>query len=641
TWVGPSYAFRSQGIRNSYWQEVLFGDGFDVIPDPQNTRFGYGMSQEGYVYTYDRQTGAQKKIRPVHPDPDVKLRFNWNSAISIDPFDQTTIYFGSQFVHKSSNKGHEWEIISPDLTSNDPDKQKQYDSGGLTMDATGAENYCSILVISPSSLAKGELWVGTDDGRVQLTRDGGNSWTDISPSLAGIPKDGWIAQIKTSTFNKGEAYVVMNNYRNFDFKPYLLRTRDYGKSWQNVLQGKSEEFGYSLSVVQDPINKNLLFLGTEYGLYISLDEGKNWNKWTENYPSVPTMDMIIHPDEHDLAIATFGRSFYIIDDIRPLRKLATEGTRLFERPITLFDPPTAYLAKYQEPNGTRFVGNAIFNGENRKSGAMISFSIKKDPNSQDPEKVKPAAKDSLVLEVYNMKNDLIRTLKLKLPEENGIHRTYWDLREKGVFSPSRKEVNTKNEPAGAYVVPGTYTLKMSYRGQSDSTQIDVAYDPRIEISQEVLVQKYELLKSLYQKRDLAFRSVERLKESKKIASRVKMQAEKNDKEKYDALLKASDSIKKSIDLLMDEVLGKEDKRQGITSPAKPSNISYLNNAISYVWYLMSPPGLTEKQLIENAEKKLYPVIDHINDFYRKEWTAYRKQVEEANISIFKDYQDLK
>ncbi|MCA0932542.1 hypothetical protein LCM02_08765 [Lutimonas saemankumensis] len=655
SWVGPSYALRSQGIRNSYWQEILFGDGFDVIPDPQNTRFGYGMSQQGYVSRYDRETGAAKSIRPVHPNPEIKLRFNWNSAIAIDPFDQKTIYFGSQFVHKSSNKGHEWEIISPDLTTNDPEKQKQYDSGGLTMDATGAENYCSILVISPSTLVKDELWVGTDDGRVQLTRDGGNSWTDISPSAAGIPKDGWIAQIKTSKFNKGEAYVVMNNYRNFDFKPYLLRTRDYGKTWQNLVQGKSEEFGYSLSMVQDPVNKNLLFLGTEYGLYLSLDEGKNWNKWTENYPSTPTMDMIIHPTEHDLAIATFGRSFFIIDDIRPLRQLASEGTGLFERPITIFDPPKAYLAKYQQANGTRFAGNAIFNGENRKSGAMISYSIKKDENSNDSgsndnsnssdtnddsEEMKESAKDSLILEILNSDQKLIRTLKPKIPKESGIHRTYWDLREKGVFSPSRKEVNTKNDPAGAYVVPGTYTLKMSYRGQSDSTQIEVAYDPRIEITQDILVQKYELLQSLYAIRDLSFRAVERLKESKKTASGIKMQVKKTDGGQFKDLIKSSDSIQRSIDLLIDDVLGKEDKRQGITSPEKPSNISYLNNAINYVWNLMSYPGITEKQLIENAEKKLDPVIERINDFYRKQWTTYRNEVENAKISVFKDYDTL-
>ena len=181
---------------------------------------------------------------------------------------------------------------------------------------------------------------------------------------------------------------------------------------------------------------------------------------------------------------------------------------------------------------------------------------------------------------------------------------------------------------------------MSYRGQSDSTQIEVAYDPRIEITQDILVQRYELLKSLYKRRDLAFRAVERLKASKKIASGVRLQATKTDKNKFEALIKGSDSIQRSIDLLIDEVLGKEDKRQGITSPETPSNISYLNNAISYVGNLMREPGRTEKQLIENAEYKLNPVIEHINEFYRKDWIVYRNKVEEANISIFKDYDPL-
>ena len=377
SWVGPAYVLKSQGIRNSYWQEILFGDGFDVIPDPKNSRYGYGMSQGGSVSLYDRETGSSKFIKPTHPNPDIKLRFNWNAAIAMDPFDGETIYFGSQFVHKSSNQGHEWEIISPDLTTNDPEKQKQYESGGLTMDATGAENYCTILAISPSLMEKNVIWAGTDDGRVQLTRDGGESWSNVTPNLQGYPKDGWVAQIKTSKFNKGEAYAVLNNYRNFDFKPYLFRTRDYGKTWESLLNNKPETFGYSLSLVQDPIEKSLLFLGTENGLYISLDEGKAWTKWTENYPSVSTMDMVIHPREHDLDIATFGRSFYVFDDIGPLRELATNGTQLLEEKIKIFDAPTAYLSKNQQPNGTRFGGNAMYNGDNRKKGGMISFVINK------------------------------------------------------------------------------------------------------------------------------------------------------------------------------------------------------------------------------------------------------------------------
>ena len=645
SWVGPAYVYKSQGIRNSYWQEILFGDGFDVIPDPKNSRFGYGMSQQGYVARYDRETGSSKTIRPTHPDPDVKLRFNWNSAIAIDPFDQQTIYFGSQFVHKSKNQGHEWEIISPDLTSNDPKKQEQHESGGLTMDATGAENYCTILAISPSPLEKNVLWVGTDDGRVQLTRDGGKSWKNVSPKIKNYPKNGWVAQIKTSSLNKGEVYVVLNNYRNFDFKPYLFRTRDYGLSWESLLNNQPENFGYSLSLVQDPIEKKLMFLGTENGLYMSLDEAKTWTKWTEGYPSVPTMDMAIHPREHDLDIATFGRSFYVLDDIRPLRELATNGVSLLNKTIKIFNAPTAYLSQNQQPNGTRFGGNAIFNGENRKKGAMISYVInkkeKKEVEKETKTDKKELKKDSLILKIYNSSGEQIRTLTNKVPENNGINRLYWNLDEKGVFRPSRKDNKSKNEPSGVSVIPGTYKLVMLYQGVKDSANIEVAYDPRIPISEDVLIKQHDLLKELELKMDLCYRSVERLKESKTIVSNIKTRASKIDKELYKDLIKTSDSISKTIDGLIDDMLGKEDKRQGITASKDPTAISYLNKARSYVGSLKSEPGSTEIRLIENANNKLDPIIEAINNFYQVEWINYRSLVENAKLSMFKDYETLK
>ncbi len=643
SWVGPAYTFKAQGIRNSYWQEILFGDGFDVIPDPKNNRYGYGMSQQGYVSRYDRKTGASKLIRPVHPDPDIKLRFNWNSAIAIDPFDESTIYFGSQFVHKSSSQGHEWELISPDLTTNDPEKQKQYDSGGLTMDATGAENYCTILVISPSQLEKDVLWVGTDDGKIQLSKDAGKNWLDISPKIGNYPSDGWVAQIKVSAHDKGEAYAVVNNYRNFDFKPYLFRTRNYGKSWESLLDAKDETFGYSLSFVQDPVEKKLLFLGTENGLYVSIDEGNSWTKWTKNYPSVPTMDMVIHPKEHDLAIATFGRSFYVLDDIRPLREMAKTQAAALDKGLAIFEPPTAYLAQYQQPSGTRFGANAIFNGENRKSGAMISYVFNEEKKTDETKKTDSIQSkgDTLRLQVYDQKNTLIRTLSIKKPTEGGLHRTYWKLDEKGVYGPSRKKVNRKKEPSGVKVLPGDYKLVLQYKDLTDSTSISVRYDPRLNVSTEVLETQYKMLKELELKKDLVFRAIERLKESKTTVSSIKKQASDQDKEAFKELLQSSDSINKSIDLLIDGIMGKEDKRQGITSQKEPSAISYLNNAMYYVSSLRRLPGKTESQLIENADNKLRPAISAINAFYDTDWPAYRKQVEGANLSVFKEYKPLK
>ena len=207
SWRGPAYVWRSQGIRNDYWQEISFGDGFDVLPDPDNSRYGWSMSQQGYVNRYDWKTGNNYTVRPIHPDPNIKLRFNWNAAIHIDPFDNNTIYFGSQFVHKSTDKGLTWKLISGDLTTNDPEKQKQNESGGITMDATGAENHTTILVIEPSPMEQNMLWVGTDDGKVHYTQNSGTSWIEVTKNIPKLPKGSWISQIKASNKQRGEALL--------------------------------------------------------------------------------------------------------------------------------------------------------------------------------------------------------------------------------------------------------------------------------------------------------------------------------------------------------------------------------------------------------------------------------------------------
>jgi len=655
SWIGPAYVLKSQGIRNSYWQELMFGDGFDVIPDPKNSRYGYGMSQEGSVGRYDRVTGNTKMIRPTHPDADVKLRFNWNSAIAMNPIDEETIYFGSQFVHKSTDKGYTWEIISPDLTTNNKDKQKQHESGGITMDATGAENHCTILAIEPSSLDANLIWAGTDDGNIQLTQNGGESWTNISTNIKNMPKEAWIAQIRASKFNKGEAYVVVNNYRQFDFKPYLFRTRDYGKTWENLVEGKPETFGYVLSVVQDLEEPNLLFLGTEYGLYISIDEGKNWTKWTNDYPTVSTMDLAIHPREHDLIIGTFGRAAYVLDDIRPLRATAQKGSQVLNETLYLFTPPTAYITQNQEPTGTRFGANAIFNGKNRAYGAMITYSIN-NPDSGKKEEVstekkkksikseKPAIKfDSIYFEVFNTKNERIRSIKKKVPEKNGVHRMYWYMDEKGKSRPSRRLAKKNGyEPSGVRVLPGNYTIKIHFGNKTASEKITVVYDPRVEMPFDVLKAKYDLLKELETKTDIAGKATQELLKSKAIVEdyqkRIK---DKDDKEIYENELKYQEETLKKINGLLDDMLGKEDKRQGITATAFPSTASYLYTARRYVGSLLQKPGATENNLVKNADLKVSAVISKINAFYKIDWVNYKKSVEKLELSPFEEVEELK
>ena len=391
SWRGPAYIWQWDGIRNQNWESISWGDGFDVAPDRTDPRICYSMSQGGYLLRHDNLTGDNKFIRPIHPK-GIELRFNWNAGLATDPLSPGTIYYGSQFLHKSTNRGDSWEIISPDLTTNDTTKQRQLESGGLTYDVTAAENYCTIITIAPSPVQKGVIWVGTDDGNVQVTTNGGTTWTNAVKHVKGAPDSTWVPQIQASTYHAGEAFVVFDNHRQNDWTPYVYHTTNYGESWTRLVDSKSVR-GFALSFVQDPVEPRLMFLGTEFGLHVSIDGGATWTKWTQGYPTVSTMDMAIQPNENDLVIGTFGRAVYVLDDIRPLREIARKGTKILDEPLHTFDIPDALEALYRQgPPGPLIPGDADWAGENRTYGARISFSI--TPPDTSAATKKGAAKDS-------------------------------------------------------------------------------------------------------------------------------------------------------------------------------------------------------------------------------------------------------
>ncbi len=645
SWRGPAYVWKAQGIRNSYWQEISFGDGFDVVPDKDDSRYGWSMSQQGYVSRYDWMTGNNYTVRPTHPDPDVKLRFNWNAAINIDPFDNNTIYFGSQFVHKSTDKGLTWTIISPDLTTNDPAKLKQDESGGLTMDATGAENHCTVLVVKPSTLEQNMLWAATDDGRVHITQNGGANWTDVSANIKGLPKGSWIVQIKASNKNKGEALLVANDYRRFNYTPYAYRTTDYGKTWNRIVD-QSDVKSFTLSIVEDPIEKNLLFLGTDDGLYISFNAGNNWIKWTKGFPTVPVKDLVIQPREHDLVIGTFGRAAWVLDDIRPLRALAKDKT-ILNKKLQLFETPTAYQAAYQQPTGSRFGGDALYNGTNREYGALISYYLqvekkKEDPNKdedkeeEDVEKEEATIKwDSIRLKIYDG-DRLIRTLKQKTPDSTGFHKIKWLMDEKGAEQPNRKVEKQDKEPGGIAVKPGKYKLLLEYGDQTSESSIEVQADPRLPVSQKNINEVYAASKNLEEIKQKIADVVKQLAESKEIAAKYQTELQKLDKKKYKEQIKLSKDISKKIDSVIALYIGKEDKRQGITSDPI---INVMQRLESAQWYTSSRKnGLTttESTLIKQAKDALKTALDKTNMFFVQEWRTYRETVEKLKTSPFKE-----
>ncbi|MCH8276935.1 MAG: hypothetical protein IIA50_05295, partial [Bacteroidetes bacterium] len=369
SWVGPAYVWKAGGIRNSYWQEVAFGDGFDVSPDPENSRFGYAMSQGGSLRRYDKFSGNSKYIKPLHPQGEV-LRFNWNAAFAQDPFDVATIYYGSQFVHKSTDRGDSWEIISPDLTTNNPEWQKQAETGGLTPDVTGAENFTSIISIAPSPVERGVLWVGTDDGRLHVTRDGGQSWTNVTGNFEGVPEFTWVSRVRASRFVEGRCYITFDGHRSDDYKPYVFVTEDFGESWADITSNIPD--GDSVYVVHEGTqNESLLVVGTEFGLYISNDRGILWTKYlTGDWPTVRVDDVVIHPRELDLVIGTHGRSIWTVP-LAPLEQLTNEN---LEADAFVCKPTNMYLLGYM--TRLNWAGNRLWQSPHSQTNAFIYYHLK-------------------------------------------------------------------------------------------------------------------------------------------------------------------------------------------------------------------------------------------------------------------------
>ncbi len=633
SWRGPAYVWKAQGIRNSYWQEISFGDGSDVVSDKDNSRYGWSMSQQGSVVRYDYLTGNNYSVKPTHKDQNIQLRFNWNAAINIDPFDNNTLYFGSQFVHKSTDKGLTWSVISPDLSTNNPEKLKQSESGGLTMDATGAENHCTVLVIEPSLLQKDVLWAATDDGQVHITKNGGENWTNVAKNIKGLPENSWITQIKASNKNKGEALLIANDYRRFNYTPYAYRTKNYGKTWQRIVDEKDVQ-SYTLCIIEDPENANLLFLGTDDGLYISVDAGGKWTKWTNGFPTVPVKDLVIHPREQDLVIGTFGRAAWVLDDIRPLRALANKNAT--SKKLQLFEPPTAYQAVYQQPTGSRFGADAMYQGENKNGGAMISYfvDVPKVDKKAKKKKKEDVKYDSIKLEIFNDATQ-IRTLKFKAPKESGVHKITWYLREKGVARASRRIRESKREPSGVQVKPGTYRLKMTFGNEVSEQDIKVEFDPRLQISQAAINQKYAASKELEKYQEKIAAAVKQLVQSKNTATSIKSDLSKEDKKKYKSEIKNSSEIIKKIDDLIAKYLGSIDKRQGITRNPEITVNQRFGQASRYIRSRFGEQTATETMLMNQFKNEFTKVISETNTFFNNDWVTYKASVENIKISPFK------
>ena len=634
SWRGPSYAWRNGGIRNYYWDNVGGGDGFDVSPDPDNNDWVYSMSQKGELEKQNIATGERMNIQPPGTDLKTILRFNWNAAFAQDPFDAAVIYFGSQFLHKSINRGLTWQVASTDLTTDNKVQQNQDNNGGLSVDITGAENYNTILCIEPSPKEKNTIWVGTDDGNVQLTRDGGKTWTNFRGKITGMPVGAWVPQIKASRYNAAEAFVVCNDYRRGDFKPYIFRTRNFGQSWEQMLD-ETKVKGYALCMIQDPVEPNLIFAGTEQGLWVSFDNGISFQQWKNNYPSVSTYDLAIQEREADLCIATFGRAIYIIDDIRPLRKIAAGLGNGFSNKLTVFEAPTAYQARFRPAPGYEWSTLGLYEGQNRSRGAAYSFFVKTKEKA-DSSKGKM---DSATVKIYSSGNELIRTMKIKV--DTGFNRNYWGFEMKGTRQPgSPKPKPGSPEPAGLSVYPGLYKLVMNIGVATDSTMIVVNADPNVPNDKEIYNAKMVMLKRIEKSTARLVEITDRLTDAEETISKIESQLKNIEGKDTDSLRKAGKIMTDSIKNIRNFIFGKPQEKQGYGSPYQLTVNKILGDARGEVFGKTKIPDAQEVRITEELEGLVNEVVQKTNIFFKGPWQLYKKQADNTPVKLFNEYKEI-
>jgi photosystem II stability/assembly factor-like uncharacterized protein len=457
-WVGDSSY--PNGVTNSRWENMCGGDGFWMWADASDPTYIYAESQGGALTRVNRFTHEARSITPYARYGEKKLRFNWNTPVQVSPTDKATLYIGSQFLYRTGNHGQSWERISPDLSTNNPEKQKQEESGGVTIDNSSAEMNNTIYTISESPRNRQVIWAGTDDGNLQITRDSGKNWTNITSHIQGIGVTPITSWVEASRFDEATAYVTFDAHMNGDPKPYLFKTSDYGKTWHQLDTQASGVRGYAHVIKEDTLDSKLLFLGTEFGLWISNDGGVRWAQYTgSSFPNVAVRDLAIHPRTSDLVIATHGRGIWIIDDISPWRSLTPE---LMAKNAEFLPVPP--VVQYVASNGGWAEGDNSFTGPGRPEDARIPYYQRSRHIFGD-----------LKIEILDDQGKLIDTVPSS--KHRGVNRATWSMRLKAPKVPPAASAMFQTAQ-GPRVLPGIYTVKMTKGDEVYTTTLNIVMDPR-------------------------------------------------------------------------------------------------------------------------------------------------------------------
>jgi len=622
TWGIPSRTYSTRlGIRNSDVINISDGDGFYAAVDPKDHRAIYAEMQGGRLFFVNLETKEEKTIFPVPEDPKEEYRFNWNSPLILSPHDSNILTFGGNKLFKSADRGHSWEVISPDLTRNE-DWKKIPIMGIVRNENTlsrddGVSNFGTITSISESPLQSGLIYAGTDDGNVQMTQDGGKTWQNLTEKFA-LPAPHWVSRVLASHHGAGAAYVSFDGHQDDDFRPYIFKTTDFGKTWKTI-RGDLPDGMVVNALAEHPRNQNFLLAGTEFGLFISINGGTNWVLAGGNLPRTPVDDIVINDRENDIILGTHGRGIFILDDIAMLEKL---DSKVLDSEIFLF-PPRKAMQYYDIKEIATDQGAAIFRGPNPDYGALITYYLKNDPppaQGKTESKEKPKEEKTPKVKIVILDKDQKVVREMEGPDRRGFNRVNWDLCYPLSFKPPTGDEGGGGSQSGPHVLPGEYTVKLIARNQELILKLqEVRVDPRAKTSPEALRARFESSMTVMEMQR-AFTEVQRaIEEMEKEIKRIKEMMKDLEKAPEEIGNKIQDVSKKIDEIKESFGVRQRGIRSEIWSLAGQLHSSF------------SAPTQSQARKIQQLMKKLAEIIEKTNALLAQEFPVLESQLEKSGV----------
>jgi photosystem II stability/assembly factor-like uncharacterized protein len=661
SWCGPSQTLTRDGIANADWSVVHGGDGFFVQIDPVEPWIVYAEAQDGHLDRRDLRTQTQRAIAPEAKFGEPHYRFQWNSPVAVSAHDHNTIYYAGNYLFKSTDRGDTWTRLGGDLTTGvDRNKLPIF---GKTPDKTtlsrhdGVEEYPTITTLSESPLTSNVLWAGTDDGNLQMTRDAGKTWKNVAPRAPAVPKGTYVSRVVASKYAEGTAYATFDGHRSDDYGIYIFATTDYGENWKAIRNGIPDSAGSVHVIREHPRNQNFLFVGTEFGLWISWDRGANWTVFKNNFPTVPVDDIAIQARENDLVLGTHGRSIWIFDDLTPIEKM---DVSVLGTDLTFFGPRPATTWRLRMRRWS--AGQKMFTAKNPLYGAILNYYLKDAVPPEAPKagtadkdgKDKTAAEEKAKVPAEPKKEGKVKIIvsdkdgqvvrEFDGPGAAGVNRTSWDLRYDPMAEPTQEQKEAMAAgygvgPRGPLVEPGEYTIKIKAATREAAQKVLVDDDSRAQIAPENRAARHAAMDQLYALAKTAAKdrkTIEGLKSALTGArEKWKADATKSDAPKIpEDIQKAADELQKKVDAIAEKFVRPQ---QGLGNAGPPFEWKpdplpdQTQDLLEDLDGFVAAPGGQQKEKLAELVTRVSDASAQVKKLVDEDLPALNKKMNDAGI----------